>query len=471
MHLFNRTRLAVSIAFIVSVGASAVDSQEISVTNHESGSTIRYSVLLLQGTVPTGSAELKIENLNAPKYAGQVRAAVDTGRFKALIELSPGKNSLRLSTGSESEPTRFEINYQPQSNPHYVRLVWMTDNSGETRFAAPSNETKQDYEARLRTAALLMQTFTAERMNQLGYGHRTFRLERDAEGRVIVNTWKGPLDKEDYYAMGDSGRWWNNVRTWINRDHGDPLAKNVVLAAYTRKDPRSGEMKGHTALGGANLGLFGSASVFSWPSDISSAVDVFRDDSKFDVSGVHDDSVGRSTIWGLASTTIGATLHETGHAFGLPHCEDGRGIMTRGFDQFNRAFTFRDPPSGRSRADVPFGREQEAYFAPVSASYLRWSRWFQLDDVKLLDGRPKLTVDQEAGTLTIECNSGVAWVGFHVKGNIRSFREYAAENPPKSVTLSLEEIGAELKEPPSRIRAMSAGGQENAVDLQQRTRK
>ena len=35
------------------------------------------------------------------------------------------------------------------------------------------------------------------------------------------------------------------------------------------------------------------------------------------------DSIFRHTYWGAASTTIGATLHEMGHTFGLPHTNDG----------------------------------------------------------------------------------------------------------------------------------------------------
>ncbi|MFG0267207.1 MAG: metallopeptidase [Rhodopirellula sp. JB055] len=419
----------------------------IQVENHETDSVVRYSVVLLRGTMPVASGNsLTIVNEQAPASAKPVKALTDGGRFKALVELSEGKNIIRLEHAS-APTTELVLHYKPQTNPHYVRLIWMTDQSGATEFATPDDSVTQDYENRLRTAALLMQTFTAERMKDLGYGPRTFALEHDENGQVIVHTWKGNEDKQDYYAQADNNRWWPRVRRWINEEHPDPMAKNVVLAAYTRKDPRTGTMLGHTALGGANLGLFGSASVFSWPRDIQSAMEVFQDDSSVDATRVHDDSAFRGRIWALASTTIGATLHETGHAMGLPHCTDNMGIMTRGFDHFHRVFTFADPPSNRNKHTRKFSNKQEAYFSPVSASFLRWSPWFQLDATGNQSSRPNVEVDEAAKLVRIHSESGIPWIGFHSKDRIETFREYGsheadAADHPKSLELTFEEIQA-----------------------------
>ncbi|MCC9644630.1 metallopeptidase [Rhodopirellula sp. JC740] len=427
----------------------ATDSKPgIVVNNHKAGSEVRYPVILLRGQLDNTEIEdantLKIANAQSPEHAQPVTVITRGSQFKALVHLSEGKNSITLEHPSATT-RQLEITYTPQTNPHYVRLIWMTDDSGQTEFATPNDSVTQDYEARLRTAALLMQTFTAERMRDLGYGQRTFRLETDADGQIIVHTWKGDRPKEDYYAQADNQTWWPNIRRWIGETHPDPMAKNVVLAAYTRKDPRTGKMLGHTALGGANLGLFGSASVFSWPRDIQTAMKVFQDDSPIDATRVHDDSAFRSRVWALASTTIGATLHETGHAMGLPHCTDPMGIMTRGFDHFHRVFTFQDPPSNQNKNVRPFSNQQEAYFAPVSASFLRWSPWFALDAPDSTGGRPKVDVDEAEGIVSIQSASGIAWIGFHSRDTIETFREYGshgtpADDHPEKVELTFEEI-------------------------------
>jgi len=408
---------------------------EISIANHQHESTVRYPVILLRGTVDPASKELTVRVAGTESDSTVVRHGE---RFKSLVELKSGRNVIELKTDDEQHS--IEISYLPQTNPHYVRVIWMTDSDGDTTFAAPSDDVPQDYAARLRTAAQLMQTFTAERMHDLGFRRRTFRLERDTDGRIIVHTLKAPKKAEYYYGLQD-GPWWGETYRWLNQEYDDPFAKNIVLAAFTRKDPETGKMKAHTALGGGNLGLFGSASVFSWPRTIPDAVSVFHDATRVDPTRVHDDSVGRSTNWGLASTTIGATLHEMGHTFGLPHCRDRFGIMTRGFDHFNRVFTFIEPPSGRNREEHVFAQEEEAYFAPISASYLQWSRWFQLDEQEPVSNeRPRIVIDEEKKQVTVAADSGVAWVGLWVGPDVYSHREFKDELPQK-VELSFDEIG------------------------------
>ncbi|MEQ9406261.1 MAG: hypothetical protein RIK87_00990 [Fuerstiella sp.] len=442
---------------------------DLAVSNHQSGSSVRYPVVLLRGTLPADSRQLQIRNHQAPAQAADVAPVVHEGRFKALVELTAGNNTIELHCLGHDSRLMLDLHYLPQTNPCYVRLIWMTDNSGDTTFAAPSDDVPQDYQARLRTAAQLMQTFTAERLHDLGFGRKTFRLERDDRGQIVVHTLNAPEDKEFYYQLGDSNRWWQNVYSWINREHPDPFAKNIVLAAYTRKDPETGQMKGHTALGGGNLGLFGSASVFSWPRDLSTTSEVFHDRTRVDPTSVHDDSAGRGTYWGVASTTIGATLHEMGHTFGLPHCRDGMGIMTRGFDHFNRVFTFYDPPGGRNRTAVYFTPEQEAYFATISASFLQWSPWFRLDNVDDTDSTPaRITFHKDKGTVEFSAESGVPWIGFWVGGDVHAHREFDAEAVQTTVTMSLDEIRNRLDgKPLSRVSTIARNGQSTTLTIDQ----
>ncbi len=443
------------------------DKGVLAVSNHEDGSTVRYSVILLRGTVDPGTSKLEIRNARATKGSKPVSALVHGERFKALVELAEGRNKIELRTDRTKEPVEFEINFKPQTNPYYVRLIWMTDNTGNTKFATPDDGVPQDYEARLRTAGLLMQTFTAEKMHDVGFGRRTFRLERDNEGKVVVHTLEAPESAEYYYAIGDNSRYWAAVGRWLNREHPDRFAKNVVLAAFTRKDPKTGKMKGHTALGGGNLGLFGSASVFSWPRSIADAAEVFMNSERVDPAKVHDDSAGRGVIWGLASTTIGATLHEMGHTFGLPHCKDPLGIMTRGFDRFNRAFTFKDPPSRIGLRGKEFTSKEEAYFAPISASYLRWSRWFALDEQRYHDDAvPSILIDKAQGVVKFHSSSGVPWVGFWVGSDIVAYREFKIDEPWERKTIRLEEIETLIGgKPLSKVSAMGSNGKSSSVKV------
>lgn len=433
------------------------------VENFNSKEIVRHPVILLRGTVEKGAAGLEIRTTRGTEKPVASTGVIHDGKFKALVELTPGENTLELKTNRTKIPARLKITFQPIDNPHYVRLIWLTDKTGDTSYAVPEDDFPQTYQQRLITAALLMQAFTAERMHELGYGRRTFRLESDRTGHPIVHTVKAPESAEHYQNMPDDQQLWRDIGSHLNDKMPDPYAKNMVLMAFTRKDADTGRMLAHTALGGGNLGLFGSASMFSWPESIPAAQATFLDDRKVDPRRVHEDSAGRGLYWAVASTTIGATLHEMGHTFGLPHCEDSRCIMTRGFDRFNRFFTFTDPWPDRDPETFP--ADQEAWFAPVSASFLRWSPWFQPDlrPSRNGDSRPELEWNADQQKLTASSRSGVRWLGFYQGGDIRGFKEYPGAAQRK-ISITLEEIvEANGGKTPTRIVAADEKG--NVGDL------
>ena len=416
----------------------------VTVTNLKNGATIRYEVALIKGTLANGVTELNLQREGETK---QTPALVHEGKFKALVTLKPGNNKFRLLPNVSDKTKTFQLTYEPQTNAHFVRLIWFTDKSGNEIFATPDDKTPQGYEGRLRTAGLLMQTFTAEKMHEGGHGRRTFKLERDEKGEIVIHKLKGEKSKDFYYKLGDSGHYWNQVREEVNRAFPDKVSKNVVLAAFTRKDPETGKMKGHTALGGANLGLFGSASIFSWPRSIDEAQAAFLSEKTFNASKVHDDSNSRSNYWGLAATTMGATLHELSHTLGLFHTGDPRAIMSRGFDYFNRAFTFCDPPSKRSKKPYYFPLEKEAYFSPAYAASLRWNRWFTLEKTSYLgSSRPKATFYPKRDTVEFTSSQGIRWIGLITNTDkVEIFRHYDGPTPPKNLTIKLSEFDKELK--------------------------
>lgn len=421
------------------------------VTNHEPDSEVRYPVVLLRGTIDEKATEI-----TAKTERGKIEGRVRDGKFKVLAELAPGENKIELTSDS-GKKTEWVLNFKKQTNPYYVRVIWMTDKSGATDYATSYENDPQNYEEKLDVAAKMLQTFTAERLFDTGYGRKTFRLELDDSGKTKIHTLAAPKGASHYYKIGDQ-QWYREINQWINKKYPDPFAKNIVIAAYTRKDPETGKMKAHTALGGGNQGLFGGASVFSWPDNLQDITTTFLSDEIVDPKQVHDDSAGRHTIWGLAATTLGATLHEMGHAFGLPHCTDGFGIMTRGFDRINRAFTFVDPPSRQNLTERVFRDDQVGYFAPVSGSYLQWSPWFQLDKPAIEDkARPQIQFDGTTGEIIVESKFPIRWLGLWKKDNVAKFKEFTGEQ--KKVTVSSEEWkalmgGDEL----SNISAVSENG-------------
>lgn len=438
---------------------------DLAVSNIIDREVVRHSVVLLRGTVEDGATTLTTQTRHRAAPAPVAgRGMVRNQHFKALVELGPGENVIELKTDRSAAPRRLTVTYQPQNNPHYVRLIWLADSTGQTEFAVPDDAVPQTYEARLRTAGLLLQCFTAERMHELGYGRRTFRLETDSRGQVVVHTLRAPQPAAHYHALANDLDFWGEINQFLDFRHRDPMAKNMVLASFTRKDAATGKMLAHTALGGGALGLFGSASIFSWPESIAQAQDAFLDERKYDTTRVHDDSVDRGVRWGLASTTLGATLHEMGHTFGLPHCLDDRCIMTRGFDRLNRFFTLHDPPHRRGGINE-FKPGDEAYFAPVSASFLRWSPWFRLDRGRDAGGDgPMLELNERKKQIEVASRARLQWLGFWEKGDIRTFREL--KDGPRKISVTLEEIARLMDgRPVSKVTALDETGRVGELKL------
>jgi Putative peptidase family len=417
----------------------AADTPAVQITNLTEGTTLRYPLVLLRGRLTdTEQTALVCINRSSDRSSREIKGVADKGRFLALVELVPGENRLVVRAGKVEQ--MLTLTYLPQTNPFVVRVIYMTDRTGQTKYETPVANDPQDYENKLDTGLKLLQCFTAERMNDLGLGRHTFNLEFDNRGRVKVHTLKGDLRAEEYYNMADHD-WYRLVYEWSARQLPMDRGKNLVIPAYTRFDAASGKTRGWTALGGGGLALFSSSGLFTWPSTPADVMPCFSDARLGDGTRIHDDSAYRSTWWGMASTTLGSTLHELGHTFDLPHSKEKQDIMTRGFDRINRVFTLVEPISKLNAEPMRFEDNEQAVWAPISGRYLKASRWFALDDRTWTDqGHPTIRVDHTTNELVIQAPNGLRYVGMDVRGEAVDYLAYWNGSPPKEVRLKDSEV-------------------------------
>jgi hypothetical protein len=430
----------------------------IRLVNFTDGTLIRYPVPLLRGTLADAAlTEVTVVNATTTR---EFPGVAHRGRFKALVELAPGENRLRLRAGAQE--LALTLVYKPQTNPYVVRAVYFTDAAGRTEYQTPLAKDEQDYRGKFDTALKLLQSFTAESMNDAGFGRATFNLELDADGKVKVHLLKGRQSAESYEKL-DGNQLYDEAAKEIGRQLGWGKAKNLVIPAFTRFDAKAQKVYAHTALGGGDLAFFGGGDLFTWPNRIAEVQKAFLDATRVNPKEFFSDSVGRHTYWANASTTIGAALHELGHTFGLPHSQHPFDIMTRGIDYLNRFFTFADPPHAGRRDAYEFPDHEVACWPVVSAAWLAGTRHFALDERPYRDeNRSAVRLDPAALAVVAESESGIRALRvyrFYPKAVEAVFAlPQDAANPPKEVRVPLGEIGRRVGHPDIGIEVLDGEG-------------
>lgn len=400
-------RMAMLVLTLLLMAGSA--QAELRVLNIQSGAELRYPVALLAGEADAGAAVTVVDADN-DTVDGRNEVGVFSGRFRVLVRLVPGLNHLQLSAGADSLP--LELTYTPMTNPRRVSVVYLTGSEGETTYPTQVEGDPQDYEAKLRTAADLIQTFTAEALNEQGYGRKTFSLERDGEGQVIVHTLRLPDTAEEIRSR-DPGEQWQRSARAIGEQFDYGMVKVLALNGFVLYDAASKKALGHTALGGGSLAVFSSNSLCAWPGSIHDVQRAFLDDTPVDEGKLWDDTAGRGTLWALVSTGIGAWLHELGHTLGLPHSPDPRAIMNRGIDRLNRSFVPVEAPHRGRREPYVFSQEETARWDTLFAPRLALNPWLQPDGVSE-SGKPgpRARLDWATDRLIIEAPAGLALVQY-----------------------------------------------------------
>jgi hypothetical protein len=336
----------------------------IEVTNFSDRETLRYSLPVLVGRV---NADVKTIELVAANKS-YVADVVD-GNFKAIIPLRFGSNDITLKAGDRS--THIQLNYLAADNPKKVRMMYAIAADDDGHFMAEPGMPNSIEEAKTRLAlqALLMQSATAEMMYKGAKQRVTYALVEDGNGNPIVSTLRLPLTRAQLHAKTDE-QLYDVVADALRAANLPGNAKNMVTMGFS--DYRQGKFLGHAALGIDNLGIFGGLHLYACPARLDQLSASFSNARKIDSNVLPDDSGGRESYWAQCATGMGASLHELGHTFDLEHTPTG--IMSRGFDNFNRLFMLREP---NFAPVLTTPNEGGAVWDPVSYKVLLRSEWFK----------------------------------------------------------------------------------------------
>lgn len=375
---------ALALFFSHCLQVSAESSElKIVVENYSDSDVVHFPVVLLRGRVDgVENGTIIVEDLSSSLDSRITRSEVYRGRFKIPVELTAGSNRLSIATGDAR--IDFTLIYRKSANRRFVRLIFFSDSSGSDVVDTPKEwligrdaafNASGDYVRKMRTAARLWQTATAERLFDAGYGRRTFALETDDNGQVVVWKQRGKKTKEEYCALSELERFHEVYHEVISGPAYSKDACYFVLISFGGQGEEFGENQGRVALGADNIAMLDSSSLFSWPSSLSEAIVFFQDETG--ISDVYaKDSAYRNVRWALTSSALGAGLHELGHAFGLSHSDDPNDFMSRGFDRFNRIFTMYEPSSSVSQGGI-FEDDDIVEWTASTAPKLIRSLWIE----------------------------------------------------------------------------------------------
>lgn len=364
----------------------------LTITNHPSGDTVFIPELLVNGTSSerNGILEVRQSDNSFPPQCFEVNGGV----FKTLVHLNPGENHLQFTQSSgkfvngypvfdqtsKYKPVSlsYVLNFQTVGENPVIHLCLLRAKNSPGTFDVPQYRPANDIDTAVRKmkfGARLMEAFTLEQMRRHGFGNRSFRFEEEVDYDTLsyrenfqvkrpsvkvtvltVDKTVAEIQDPDVAQQNPKGKNTGKLFDWASdtvKQHGSfgeahPTVACIYLDAHW--DAKDKLLVGHAALGGGGddlrLAIFGSQGLWTWPTCYEELYYAFSDCTPTDTSRVVNDCNECGTAWEALNVSLGAFLHEIGHALGCPH--QSSGVMLRSYTVLNRTFMTVEYPCTRT---------------------------------------------------------------------------------------------------------------------------
>ena len=382
--------------------------------NYSNACTVRHPVVIIKGCVENYPTEVWRKHSRS-SFLMMIHTQVDEDsnaneahklitevpmvklKFKVVCQLFPGENNLKFDFLGVKDNIR--LTYRELVSEHHVRLVYVICKDHDGTFQSPPDLDNSVSAAvkKISISATVLQCVMGELLWEQKLGRRTFALETDITGQPVVHKHMSDLTVDQTHSLPQEKLWETLAREIVSSRIGNKKVKYIAFLSSTRYQntkrikPFShahtlAMTKGHIALGGGGLALFGTGCLWTWPDTVASVQTRLEDCSPIDSTFYMDDSCYRGTIGGCVATTLGSVLHELGHTLDLGHTNEG--IMSRGFDDLDSVLTLASERVGRK---YPKGKLQPCGSCHRNASPPAILRSNSMGSREEMGGSPRFT--------------------------------------------------------------------------------
>ena len=237
---------------------------KIRVYNVAHGEKISLHLPLIIGDIDciTDDSEITVWNSSRHENLRTSWPVID-GAFKFLVQLTPGENHINIQF--RDEILKFTLVFTFPYYKYFVRPVYIVCSDDDGYFQGPVDEDCSIDSAleRIKLGAMLIQTFTAEKMKEHGFGRQTFQLEIDSNFEPTCCLFRSKMTLEKAHSMSGNKLWTHFARELMTSSNfaDKDLCKWYCFMSFTRYSPPKDTdtprthsdilkyTKGHTALG------------------------------------------------------------------------------------------------------------------------------------------------------------------------------------------------------------------------------
>ena len=204
-------------------------SSTVQFSNVTDSQVFRYSMVLVDGSFDGGSTL----TITAAPVAAALSFTKYGTRFRCLVDLRPGTNTLTLTDGHG--PVALNLVFTPPTATDYRFQVWYVVPSDEANSPVDPN-----YAAHFSLQAKLMQSWMAEDQLRAGNGRETFYPNLDASSNVDVQKLVLTQTRAQATALGTG--MYGEVYNQIPAAYKDGVHKNLAFSSVAFNALGSGDL-------------------------------------------------------------------------------------------------------------------------------------------------------------------------------------------------------------------------------------